>query len=193
MRLRGKHWRRLFALGMVLAVAGASAAHAAGGAYAVDTADVSSPDNCKVESWFSAAGNRDIFAAVAPGCVFNVLRPVEFSSQVALARADGDWSGAVTPKLKTNLVPTGIGMLGLAISATAGFDLRTGNNTSVALTVPVTLRFSENARIIVNARLAVRPARRPELLHLRRRLRRAQRRQRLHADRRSVRPRRRGR
>jgi hypothetical protein len=36
-------------------------AFAAGAAYVVDTADVSEPGACKVESWMSAAGNHDFF------------------------------------------------------------------------------------------------------------------------------------
>ena len=51
-------------------------AWAAGGAYVVDTADVSEPGACKVESRISSAGNHDFFAATTPTCVFNLTHPV---------------------------------------------------------------------------------------------------------------------
>ena len=50
-------------------------AHAAGAAYAVDTAEVNEPGACKVESWMSAADNHDFFAATTPTCVVNMFRP----------------------------------------------------------------------------------------------------------------------
>lgn len=84
-------------------------AHAAGAAYAVDTAEVNEPGACKVESWMSAAGNHDFFAATTPTCVVDMFRPVELSAQLARARADGEWSSGAIPKFKTNLVPTAIG------------------------------------------------------------------------------------
>jgi len=61
-------------------------AGAAGAAYVVDTADVSEPGACKVESWMSAAGNHDFFGATSPTCVVNMFRPVELSTQLARAR-----------------------------------------------------------------------------------------------------------
>src|SRR5262245_12971130 len=77
-------------------------ARAAGAAYAVDTADVSEPGACKVESWMSAAANHDFFAATSPTCVVNLFRPVELSTQLSRARADGEWSSGAIPKFKTN-------------------------------------------------------------------------------------------
>lgn len=128
----------------------ARAAHAAGGAYQVDTADVSDVGSCKVESWASGASNRDAFAATAPACVVNLWRPVEVSSQFNRARAADDWSSGATPKLKTNLVPTSIGAWGYAISGQAGYDLLTGYNTSLAATIPATLRLNNVVRINLN-------------------------------------------
>jgi hypothetical protein len=126
-------------------------AHAAGAAYVVDTADVGEPGACKVESWASAASNHDFFAATSPACVVNIFRPVELSSQFSPARADGEWTTAVVPKIKTNLVPTAIGSWGFAISGTAAYDFTGQQNTALAVTVPATLRLSNLVRINLNA------------------------------------------
>jgi hypothetical protein len=88
-------------------------ARAAGAAHAVDTAEVSEPGACKVESWVSTASNRDMFAATTPTCVVNVFRPVELSAQ--LIRARRRWMDEA-PKIKTNLVPTAIGSWDIALS-----------------------------------------------------------------------------
>src|SRR5262245_10069595 len=122
----------------------------AGSAYVVDTAEVGEPGACKVEAWLSWAGNRDFTAPVAPACVVDVFRPIEISAQIDRSRSDDVWSTNVTPKVKTNIVPTAIGTVGLALSAHAAFDLTTRENTSIAMTVPVTLRLSEVMRININ-------------------------------------------
>ena len=124
---------------------------AAGAAYQVDTAEVSEVGSCKVESWVSSADNRDFIASTSPACVVNLLRPVEVSAQFQRTRSDGEWGTAVSPKLKTNLVPSAIGSWGLAASATATFDLITKENTALFVTIPATLRVSNVVRINLNA------------------------------------------
>ena len=127
-----------------------SQAWSAGAAYAVDTAEVSEPGSCKVESWASAASNHDFFAALSPTCVMELYRPVELSVQLNRARADEDWSTGATPKLKTKLIPSGIGTWGLAVAAGASYDLTARENTGAFAYLPATLRLSENARINLN-------------------------------------------
>jgi hypothetical protein len=124
---------------------------AAGAAYQVDTADVSEPGACKVESWISSAANRDLVAAVAPACVVDVFRPVEVSAQFERTRSDGEWGTSVAPKLKTNIIPTAIGHVGVAITTNAVVDLLTGDTTAWQVTVPATLRLSNVVRINLNA------------------------------------------
>jgi hypothetical protein len=126
-------------------------ARAAGAAYAVDTADVSEPGACKVESWMSAAANHDFFAATSPTCVVNMFRPVELSTQLSRARADGEWSSGAIPKFKTNLIPTAIGSWGVAVSGAAAYDFANGQNTALMATIPATLRLSNVVRINLNA------------------------------------------
>src|SRR5438445_8910599 len=89
-------------------------ARAANGAYAVDAADISEVGSCKVESWMSAATNTDFSAVANPSCVADIFRPVELSLLTNRFRGDGDWSTSIAPKVKTNLIPTGIGKLGFS-------------------------------------------------------------------------------
>jgi hypothetical protein len=126
-------------------------ARAAGAAYQVDTSEVSEAGNCKVESWASWASNRDFFGAVAPSCAFDIGRPLELSTQFSRFRSDEEWGTAAIPKAKLNLSPSSIGTFGVAISATAAYDLLTRENTALAVTIPATMRLSENTRINLNA------------------------------------------
>src|SRR3954453_14720926 len=77
----------------------------AGGAFAVDDAEVGKPGECKVESWVSFADNNDFIAAAAPACVANLGRPVELGLQLQRARSGGEWGTGLTLKAKTNLIP----------------------------------------------------------------------------------------
>jgi hypothetical protein len=147
---------RLLAAATIACVAAATVGFsgrvlAAGAAYQVDTAEVSEVGSCKVESWVSSADNRDFIASISPACVVNMGRPVEVSAQFQRTRADDEWGTAVSPKLKTNLIPTAIGSWGVAASATATFDLITKENTALFVTVPATLRVSNVVRINLNA------------------------------------------
>jgi hypothetical protein len=137
----------LAAIAAVSALLAAGSARAANGAYAVDAADISEVGSCKVESWISTATNTDFSAVANPSCVVNIYKPVELSLQTVRARSDGDWSTTVAPKAKWNIVPTGIGKLGLSFYAGGSFDVLTGENLSAFAVVPVTYRLSEVMRI----------------------------------------------
>ena len=166
---------------------GFSGQAAAGAAYQVDTAEVSELGSCKVESWISSAGNHDVIASVSPACVVNMFRPVELSAQFTRARADGEWGTGVSPKVKTNIVPTAIGSWGVAISATAAYDLIDERKHRAVRDHPGHAAGIERGADQPQRRLAARPHRQSQLLHLRRGLRLAHARQCLDADRRSVR------
>jgi hypothetical protein len=137
-------------LSIVATICVARNAQAAGTAYAVDTSEVTDTGACKIETWFSKASNHDFFGATNPACGVNMFLPSELSAQVSRARSDGEWTTSLTPKVKAKIIPTEIGTAGLAVSATASFDLTSYENTSVAVAVPVTLRLSEVVRINVN-------------------------------------------
>jgi len=127
---------------LLIAVAATAAlsekARAAGAAYVVDTADVSEPGACKVESWISTASNHD-------------FRPMELSSELIRTRADQEWTSGIAPKIKTNLVPTAIGSWGFAISGATAYDLTNQQTVAMFATVPATLRLSNVLRINLNA------------------------------------------
>jgi hypothetical protein len=133
------------------ALAASDRAQAAGAAYQVDTAEVSEPGSCKVESWVSSANNRDLIASVAPACVLNLGKPVELSSQFSRFRIDDEWGTAAAPKLKLNIVPTAIGSWGVAFTAIAYYDLIAKENVGYAVNVPATLRVSNVLRVNLNA------------------------------------------
>lgn len=126
------------------------AARAANGAYAVDAADISEVGSCKVESWMSAASNTDFSAVANPSCVVNPFTPVELSLNTNRARSDGEWSTTLSPKAKTNFVPTGIGRWGLSAYAGGSFDAATGENLSAFAVIPATYRLSETMRVNLN-------------------------------------------
>src|ERR1700712_839173 len=126
-------------------------ARAANGAYAVDAAEISDVGSCKVESWLSAATNTDFSAVANPSCAVNIVRPVELSLQTVRSRSDGDWSTTLAPKAKWNIIPTGIGKLGVSFYAGGAFDAATGDSVAAFAVVPATYRLSETMRINVIA------------------------------------------
>ena len=139
------------ALCMGAASAASDRAHAAGAAYQVDTAEVSEPGSCKVESWVSSANNRDLIASVAPACVLDFGKPVELSAQFTRFRIDDEWGTGAAPKVKFNIVPTAIGSWGVALTAIALYDLIAKENVGYAVNVPATLRVSNVLRFNLNA------------------------------------------
>src|SRR5262245_61823281 len=124
------------------------AALAAGAAYQVDTSEVSEKGACKVEAWYSASEGKDAIAAAAPSCV--VASDVEVGAQFARGRDDGEYTTTVTPKVKTKLLPSGIGKPGLAIAAGFTYDSTERDTTSFFAYLPSTTRLSNILRINLN-------------------------------------------
>jgi hypothetical protein len=125
-------------------------AHAAGTAYAVDTAEVGEPGDCKVEGWGSWARNGDALATWSPSCIIAGMPRTELVVQTVRGGADGDWYTSVSPFMKFNLLPTAIGRPGFAVVAGPVYDAVKGDVASVFGYVPMTLRLSEVMRINVN-------------------------------------------
>ena len=119
----------------------------------------------------STASNTDFSAVANPSCVVDILKPVELSLLTNRSRSDGDWSTSVTPKAKTNLVPTGIGKFGLSFYAGGSFDALTGENLTAFAVVPATLPAFRNDAGQPQWRLAVGPHGRSTLFYLRYRFR----------------------
>ncbi|MBR0712850.1 hypothetical protein [Bradyrhizobium liaoningense] len=134
----------------LFAALAAPEAYAANGAYAVDAADISEVGSCKVESWTSAATNTDFSAVANPSCVVNPFTPIELSLNTNRARSDGEWSTTLSPKAKTNFVPTGIGRWGFSAYAGGSFGAASGENLSAFAVIPATYRLSETMRINLN-------------------------------------------
>src|SRR5882762_11749923 len=107
----------LVATSAIAAFLASDDARAANGAFAVDAADISEVASCKLESWLSAATNTDFSAVANPSCVVDPFKPVELSLLTNHAKSDGEWSTSIQPKAKMNLIPTGIGKLGVALYA----------------------------------------------------------------------------
>nr|WP_246666787.1 hypothetical protein [Bradyrhizobium guangdongense] len=98
----------------------------------------------------SAASNTDFSAVANPSCVVNPFMPVELSLNTNRARSDGEWSTTLSPKAKSNFVPTGIGRWGLSAYAGGAFDAATGENLSAFAVIPATYRLSETMRVNLN-------------------------------------------
>lgn len=124
---------------------------AAGSAYVVDTSDVNPPGWCKFDMWYSVARNGDRTAVANPDCVFDLGRPVELNAQFSRTKSDGDWTTTVAPKAKTNIIPSDIGKPGLGISIGATHDMILNQSTALGINLPVTMPFSKEFRVNVNA------------------------------------------
>jgi hypothetical protein len=143
----------LFQIAVLASPLGANEARAAGGAYQVDTVEISEAGACKIESWLSIADNKDRIAAVSPACSVPFIRPLELSMQAnhSWGSADDESSTALTPKAKINLVDSAIGTPGFAVSGTVTQDLTSNQTAAVAATAISTLRLSNVVRINTNA------------------------------------------
>jgi hypothetical protein len=126
------------------------AARAAGGAYMVDDVEIGKPGDCKVESWAQAASNHDFAAVTSPACVVNLGVPVELGAAFARSRSDSVWSTGAGPKAKVNILPAGVGKIGVGLAGTAGWNLTTGQYTGNIIYVPVTFQLRDDFRINVN-------------------------------------------
>jgi hypothetical protein len=143
--------RALTALIALAIIGAASAAQAAGGAFAVDDSEIGKPGDCKVESWASFADNRDRAAVASPACVVNFGIPVELGGQISRARSDGVWSTAAGPKAKINILPVTPDGFGIGLAGATTWDAGTGRHLGGLINLPVTFQAHETFRINVNA------------------------------------------
>ncbi len=136
--------------GLFAAVSLSDPANSAGTAYGVDTAEVGDRGDCKVEAWTSWARNRDGLATVSPSCIISSMPRAEVVVQTTRGRADDEWSTAVSPFIKFNLLPTTIGGVGFGIVGGTVYDAIKGDTASNFAYVPATLRLSKEMRINFN-------------------------------------------
>ncbi len=150
--MRFDNWR--VALASMLCAAGiligATQAHAAGGAYAVDDAEIDAPGSCKIDSWVAFASNNEFGAVVAPACVVKLGIPVELGGEVGRSRADDIWGTGGAVSAKINLIPVDKHAFGLGLAAGNGWDLITGTHSGSFITVPATVALSDEFRLNFN-------------------------------------------
>ncbi|MPZ40891.1 MAG: hypothetical protein GEU95_23125 [Rhizobiales bacterium] len=113
-------------------------AEAAGGAYAVDDAQITLLNTCQVESWAAVADNKDLVFASAPACSVETIIPVELKAEVQRVRVDRFWASTISLQAKTNIVPVEVGKVGLATSWSTTFDMTATNVAATFLNVPLT-------------------------------------------------------
>ncbi len=125
-----------------------SPAHASGGPYIVDDADVVDRGTCQLESFYSRLGPDTDLALVAPGC--NVAN-VEWSLGLTRARLDGSTDSGVEFQGKVLLRPIRTGGVGVAIAAGVGRGLSAGGRfTDAFVNLPVTWEPLEALRLHAN-------------------------------------------
>ncbi len=132
---------------------GAAPLQAAGTAYAVDTAEVGDAGNCKVEGWHSLPGRGgDRSTTLSAGCVVSQWPRAEVGLEVVRGRSDDEKFRTFSPRVKLNLMPTAIGVPGVAVAGGTVHEARAGGELSGAYAyVPVTLRVSTELRFNANA------------------------------------------
>jgi len=138
------------ALALVI-VALPSRAEAAGGAFAVDDAQIAAPNSCQVESWTSFARNKDFVGVSTPACTVDFIRPVELSAQLQRLRLGNFWSSLVTLQAKTIFAPVETGKVGVGLVGGATFDLIHKHHIGSYAYVPATFAVLEDFRINANA------------------------------------------
>jgi hypothetical protein len=98
---------------------------AAGGAYAVDDADIGKPGSCQNEAWTSAATSRDFVAVESPACVVNKSYPIELTAMFQRTRTASDWATAFGLQAKAVPINTDKIAVSWALSARSGTLLLT--------------------------------------------------------------------
>jgi hypothetical protein len=125
-------------------------AQAAGGAYAVDDAQIAPLNTCQVESWASVAANTDLVFASAPACTVGIFVPVEVKYETQRVRVDRFWATTVNLQGKVNVLPVQIGKIGMAMSLSTTVDTTADNVAAIILNVPLTYAVSDQLRFHIN-------------------------------------------
>jgi len=128
-----------------------SRVEAAGGAFAVDDAQITALNTCQVESWTSFARNKDFVGNSTPACTVDFIRPVELSAQFQRLRVGNTWGSLVTVQAKTIFAPVETGKVGVGLAGGATFDLIHKHHVASYAYVPATFAVLEDFRINVNA------------------------------------------
>jgi len=130
---------RAFALLAMLAgaaLAGASSARAAGGAYLVDDYEVLEPGQCQIETWATFARNRERSFVAAPSCTPAALPWLQVGVGFERSGMTGDWASASELTLKASIVPIERFGVGVGLAANLVYDhteRRKGGGSAIAI------------------------------------------------------------
>lgn len=141
-------------LGVVLALAFFTKAHAAGGAYVVDDGAINAAGECNVDAWYTAnrhdGGTHN--EVLSPACTFDGLPSVQWGTALSRATAEGKGETQVSPQLKLQVLSRQDLGLELAIAAGAHFALeRQHAFDGVDFNMPLTWQALDALRVNLNA------------------------------------------
>jgi hypothetical protein len=125
-------------------------ADAAGGAFAVDDAEIGNPGDCEIDSWASGASNHNFAAVTDAFCVVKLGVPIELDGIFQRTRTDGVWGTGGTLLAKTNLIPVENHPFGLGSVGAGTWNLITGENTGGYIYIPATFQLRKDFRINLN-------------------------------------------
>lgn len=141
-------WACRIAPWLALALGSAEAAWAAGGAHVVDDAGVEAPGVCHLETWATRSGPGRGLGNFSPACTLDRWPRLELGAGLFHV-VDGRDDTLAGPAFKLNLRPVETGV-GLGVSTTGAWSLRSGRLESAGLVAPVTIQMGERVRLNVN-------------------------------------------
>ena len=121
---------------------------AAGGAYAVDDADIGKPGSCQNEAWVSTATSHDFVGVTSPACVIMIGLPVEFTALYQRSSTGGTWTTA--PNGQVKIVPINNDRFAFSLVGAVTWDSAT-KTVSEFINMPLTFKFGKDFRIHTNA------------------------------------------
>lgn len=122
-------------------------AEAAGGAYAVDDADIGKPGSCQNEAWASVATSRDFVGVESPACVVTIGLPVELTALYQRTRTASEW--ATTWGIQAKSVPVNTDQIAVGWTIGTARDVTT-HRQLMFVNLPVTFKFGNDFRIHTN-------------------------------------------
>ena len=121
---------------------------AAGGAYAVDDADIGKPGSCQIENWLSTStGSHDFVGMISPACVVTIGLPVEFTAIYQRSSTSGDWTTVRGGAAK--IVPINNDRFAFSLVGQITADSLT-KTTSYLVNMPLTFKFGKDFRTHTN-------------------------------------------
>jgi hypothetical protein len=120
---------------------------AAGGAYAVDDADIGPSSSCQNEAWASYSTRHDFIGVESPACVFTVGLPIEFTALYQRARTAREW--ATGGGFQAKAVPINNDRIAVSWAFGVAKDFTLERNLYFA-NFPITWKFSKDFRIHTN-------------------------------------------